>query len=221
MSNEHNEHIDLESLSAFADGDLGAVHALRVERHVAECGQCRVALERVRALVKTAASLPREVAAPPGAWTVIRDRLPVPGSQSLVPGRWWHNGWLASAAALVLIVGTASLMILLQPSSKAKAAKLASTNRAPVPVSLAAVERSYEPTLSELRRTLDSQRGALAPSTVRTLEHSMALIDTAIAEARSALQADPASDALVDLLSSSYQRKVEFLKRATALSSSL
>ena len=106
-----NEHIDLETLSAFADGDLSAVNALRVERHLTECAQCRDALDRVRALVKTAAGLPREIA-PPAVWGAIRDRVPVPSPQSPVPSRWWHNGWLASAAALLLIVGTASLMSL-------------------------------------------------------------------------------------------------------------
>ena len=48
------EHIDLETLSAFADGDLNAVAAQRVDRHVAACDACRHSLARVRALVATA-----------------------------------------------------------------------------------------------------------------------------------------------------------------------
>ena len=213
------DHIDVENLSAFVDGDLNAVNALRVERHVAECDTCRRSLARVRALVASAGALPREVAPPPEIWASIRGR--VTSHQSQVTKRWWHNGWIAAAAGLVLIVGTASLMILLQPNGKAKAAKLASMSAARVPVVLTAVEQNYAPTLAELRATLDSQRGALAPSTVRTVERSLVVIDSAIAEAREALQADPASDALIDLLSSSYQRKVQFLKRATNLASSL
>jgi len=212
------EHIDLETLSAFADGDLNAVAAQRVDRHVAACDACRKSLARVRALVATAKNLPRDVAPPPEIWAAVRRRVP----KSEVRGpRWWHNGWLAAAAGLVLVVGTASLMILVQPNSKAKAAKLAATNAARVPAVLAAIEQNYAPTLTELRATLESQRRTLAPSTVRTLDHSLAVIDTAIAEARAALQADPGSADLVDLLSSSYQRKVDFLKRANSLSSSL
>jgi hypothetical protein len=213
------DHIDIETLSAFADSELNAVQALRVERHVAACGSCSRALERVRTLVASAKALPREVAAPPEVWAAIRGRVPSPASR--VPRRWWHNGYLAAAAGIVLVVGTASLMLLAGPNSKAKAAKLASTNAVQVPVVLTAVEQNYAPTLAELRSTLDSQRHALSPSTVRTLERSLALIDSAIAEARTALQADPGSGALVDLLSMSYQRKVEFLRRATTLSSSL
>lgn len=216
------DHIDVETLSAFADGDLGAVAALRVERHLAACDACRRTQERLRALVVTAGALPREVAPPPEAWTVIKDR--VTGHGSRITRHWWHNGWLAAAAAVALVAGTASLM-LLSGGGKAKAAKLSGMPLAvsPVatPVFLAAVEKNYAPTLAELRETLELQRSALSPATIRTFEHALSVIDAAIAEARSALEADPGSAALMDLLSSSYQRKVEFLTRATALSSSL
>lgn len=216
------DHIDLESLSAFTDGDLNAVSALRVERHVAACAECRRSLDRMRALVASARGLPREVSPPPEAWTAIRARIPVPGSRFPVFRPWWHSGGLASAAGVVLVVGTATLMLLLRPDGKAKAAKLASLSAGgTAPIVLASVERNYAPTLEDLRDTFESQRSALSPTTVRTLEHSLAVIDSAIAEARSALQADPGSAALIDLLSFSYQRKVEFLRRAASLTSSL
>ena len=51
-------------------------------------------------------------------------------------------------------------------------------------------------------------------------ERSLATIDSAIAEARAALAADPANEALVRNLSAHYERKVELLHRATELSSS-
>jgi hypothetical protein len=83
------------------------------------------------------------------------------------------------------------------------------------------VERNYVATVDELRRTLDAQRSALAPTTVRIVERSLATIDTAIAEARAALESDPANQALLEVLAASYERKVELLQRATKLSSSL
>jgi len=215
------DHIDVESLSAFADSELSAVNAQRVERHLAECDQCRVALERVRALVKSASSLPRDVAPPPAAWQEIRARL---SSRAARPERrrWWHSGWLASAAAVVLVAGTATLMLLARPTDQAKAAKFASAPvTPPTPAVVASVERNYVPTLTELRATFETQRLALAPSTVRTLDHSLAVIDSAIAEARAALLADPASARLTEMLAGYYQRKVEFLKRANTLTSSL
>jgi hypothetical protein len=213
------DHIEIETLSAFADGDLNAVAALRVERHVAECPDCRGDLDRIRGLVAHAAVLPREVAPPPEVWTSIRGR--VTGHESRVTSRWWHNGWLAAAAGLVLVAGTATMMLLARPSGLAKGAKLANTPAAATPMVLASVERNYAPTLAELRETFESQRTRLAPSTVRAFERSLAVIDSAIAEARVALEADPASADLLSLLSYSYQRKVEFMKRATSLPSSI
>ena len=215
----NTDHIDVESLSAWADGELSAVAAQRVERHLAECDACRRQLERIRALVASAAALQREVQPPPDAWAGIRHR--VTNDASRVTRRWWHNGWLAAAAAVVLVAGT---MLLTRGADKAKAAKLGrpgASTPAATSVTLAAVDRRFAPTIAELHEAFESQRGSLAPSTARTLEHSLAVIDTAIADARSALEADPASAALAQMLSGFYQRKVDFLKRATTISSSL
>ena len=215
----NTDHIDVEGLSAYADGELNAVAVLRVERHLAECEACRRQLERIRALVASAAALPREVAPPPAAWAALRSRVPSP--ESRVPIRWWHNGWLAAAAAIMLVVGSSMLT---RSTGKAKAAKLGRPNAtatAVTAVTLTSVERRFAPTLAELHEVFESQRASLAPSTARTLEHSLAAIDTAIAEARRALAADPSSATLAQMLSGYYQRKVDFLKRATTISSSL
>jgi CHASE3 domain sensor protein len=80
------------------------------------------------------------------------------------------------------------------------------------------VDMNYVETVASLRETLDSQRGVLAPSTVRTVDRALAVIDSAIAEARAALASDPANSALVDILSAHYERKVELLQRAAELS---
>jgi CHASE3 domain sensor protein len=77
---------------------------------------------------------------------------------------------------------------------------------------------NYVETVARLREALDGQRGALAPSTARTVDRALAVIDSAIAEARAALASDPANAALVDILSTHYERKVELLQRATELS---
>jgi len=52
------------------------------------------------------------------------------------------------------------------------------------------------------------------------VERSLATIDTAIAEARVALTSDPGNQALVEILSSNYERKVDLLQRATELAPS-
>ena len=49
------------------------------------------------------------------------------------------------------------------------------------------------------------------------MDRSLAVIDTAIAETRAAITDDPNNAALVEILSSHYERKVELLQRASEL----
>ena len=112
-------------------------------------------------------------------------------------------------------------LLLPGPDRKAKGAKLARTPQPDASAMLVfAVEKNYVSTVAELRETLETQRASLSPATIRVLEHSLAAIDTAIAEAREALANDPANQTLVGILSANYQRKVELLQRATQLPSS-
>lgn len=211
-------HLTFEQLS-----DLAESRDLRVEsvegRHIAECSACRETLRKVRELLAAARTLPRDIAPPAEVWTALRSRVGRTARRRT--GSFWRAGWIAAAAAIVLFVGTA--VILPRNAGKAKASKLA--RQTPVgglasPVVLSNVDRTYSATLSELREALDTQRSTLAPTTVRIVERSLATIDTAIAEARGALASDPANQALVDILSAHYERKVELLQRATELSSS-
>ena len=209
-------HLTFEEISELAEGGGGGAGE---STHITECETCRTSLARVRRLLADAHALPREVAPPPEVWNAVRVRV---AAEKRVRGstRWWHNGWLATAAAVVLVIGTATFMTLVSRgrSSKAKALLV---NTAPASPALFAVDKNYVVTIRELRATLESQRPTLAPSTAQTVERSLRIIDDAIAEARAALAADPANQALVDILASHYERQVDLLQRATELSSSL
>ena len=221
-----NGHLDLEALSAFHDGDLGAIDAARLERHLRDCAACRAAEERMRRVLAEARVLPRDVAPPEHAWAGVQDRIARERRVEPAPARaahWWHNGWLATAAAILLVTGTALVArgIGGGAGDAAPRARVAGSSASAGTPVVRAVEANYAATLVDLRRTLDDQRGALAPQTVRVVEHSLAVIDTAIAEARAALAADPGSTVLVQILAAQYERKVDLLQRATRLSPSL
>lgn len=217
-----SDHMNTETLSAYADGELSAVAVGRVERHLADCSACRETLRKVRELVVAAHALPRDIAPPAEVWSDLRERVARESVARQVKRRWWYNGWLATAAAIVLVVGTA---ILMPAGNRGKAAKIKAMQEAAAPVAshmvLLTVDKSYSATLAELRESLDTQQSTLSPATVRTVERALAVIDSAIAEARDALASDPANQALVDILSAHYERKVDLLQRATELSSSL
>ena len=91
---------------------------------------------------------------------------------------------------------------------------------AALPASFAATEAAYLDDLAELHAAFVAQRHALAPATITVVERSLAAIDAAIAEARAALVADPANQALAELLSTTYRQKVELLRRAAESSQS-
>ena len=202
-------HLDFDQISETADGHASDDAA----RHLAECAECRETLSRVRELLAVAHALPRDIAPPPEVWTSLRQRVVrAPRRGQAI---WLRIGALAMAAAVVLMVGTA---ILLRPAAKAKGAKLGP--QPAIPVAVATVDRNYSTALAELRETLDAQRAALSPATVQTVERSLAVIDSAISEARAALAVDPANQALVDILAARYEHKVDLLQRASELSSS-
>jgi len=212
------QHPTTETLSAYLDGELAPADVAGVERHLSDCGTCREQMRRLRLLVASAGALPHAIQPPAEVWTRLHrrlDRRRAPGA--LRAARSWRTvGWLAAAAVLVL-AGTTFL-----DSAGGRSRKIMADPPMVVrPAVLVAVDRNYAPTLDELRRTLATQRDALSPSTVRVLEHSIALIDSAIAEASAALASDPANAALVEILSAQYERKVDLLQRATKLSPSI
>jgi hypothetical protein len=86
-----------------------------------------------------------------------------------------------------------------------------------LPAHLVVAERGYARSIDALWRTLDERRDSLAPSTVATVERSLRIADSAIAEARSALEHDPANRVLASCFVSNYERKIDLLRRATEL----
>jgi hypothetical protein len=78
-------------------------------------------------------------------------------------------------------------------------------------------EREYQQAVDELARVLETRRESLAPETVATLERNLRIIDAAIAESRAALVNDPNSRELTQMLSSTYDAKVQLLRQAVQL----
>lgn len=75
----------------------------------------------------------------------------------------------------------------------------------------------YDAAIAELQTSLDQRRSTLDSSTVRIVEQNLAIIDKAIADARTALAADPSSHYLNTYLASTMRRKVDFLRRVNSL----
>lgn len=209
-------HLAFERISALADapGGDGAVGGIE-GRHLQECAQCREQLRQLREMLSVAHALPHDIAPPPEAWQGIRARV------SARPHARTHfamGRWIAVAAAVVLLVGSAIILPIDVGTSNKQSA--GGTVVPPTSVAVAAVEKQYVGTVDELRQALDAQRPALTARVAGVVDKSLADIDAAISETRDALRADPENAALVDILSSHYERKVDLLQRATELASS-
>ena len=164
--------------------------------------------------------LPREIAPPPELWTSIRGEL-TPRSARTIQ---WNTRWRLAAAA-VLVAASSSILTLFAVRARdgvQQAQSVATTDSTPptaarLPAHLAVAELGYERSIDALRRTLDERRDSLAPSTVATVERSLRIADSAIAEARSALERDPSNRVLAELFASNYERKIDLLRRASEL----
>ena len=133
---------------------------------------------------------------------------------------------MAIAALILVVVSSGVTTLVLRSGSqpiadadgRARNVLPSDVGAAPVlPASFRLAEGKYISTIDELRVAFEAQRGRLNPETVRTVEHSLSVIDSAISEARDALLADPGNRTLVDLLSASYQRKLDLLRRSSEL----
>ncbi len=195
---------------------------------------------RLDALQRAADDLPREVAPAEDAWPAIRARIEaarvVPMVAPTAPQRHrTATRWRVAAAAAVLVVGSSAATVLVMrggsdapatvtaPSGDGNSASVSNpgaalpgSGGAARPVVLS-IWSDYDAASAELERVLQARRLRLSPATVQAVEESLRTIDQAIREGRAALEKDPASRDLMDLLDSVYRQKLDLLRRANAL----
>jgi hypothetical protein len=221
MTHSNHDHIDVEQLNDFVDDRLPPDERARVAAHLSYCPSCSEQLARLRLLLNTVRALPDEMAPPDSVWeSVLGSLTSVPISRRRLASRWW----LAAAAVLLVAVSSAvtALLVRRQP--------IVVVREIPVPVANASItlppparsiDADYAAAIRELDETLAERRSQLDPATIAKVEQSLHVIDLAIGEARRALADDPANRTLLDILAANYERKVELLRRASELSSTI
>jgi hypothetical protein len=223
------KHLSTATIVAMVENELAVFERRQAEEHAASCAGCARALELARSLDENARQLPREIAPPPEVWHAVREtvaqRARKGGGYRPLVSLWRFAGsserrWLAAAALLLVAVtaGVTSLVVGSPVRSADPETELArSSTGVVIPASVRAVERDLAASVENLERALADRRPMMLPETAATVEHSLAIIDDAIAEARAALARDPANHALVDALTRGYSTKIDLLKRATEL----
>jgi hypothetical protein len=233
-------------LSEYLDDELSNEDRNAVDGHLRGCPDCTTVLNELKGVVARAqAAAPH----PPQAalWAGIAERLEAdvacwPAQVMPVATRQPRRitftlPQLAAAAVLLAAVssglawrladrsGTASRPIGSEPvSAIATLERDLSGERTGAPgdarvemVGLA--DPQYDAAVADLEKALKDGRGRLDASTIAIVEHNLQIIDQAIAQAREALVGDPANSYLSGHLVEARRRKLDLLRRATALAS--
>jgi putative zinc finger protein len=205
-----------ERLAAYGRGTLDAAESAALEAHLEGCPECLAFVEATEPRLDPVGALPRSVPPAGDLWPAIHARLTPRGrGRVAVPG-WW----LAAAAVLLIAVSSGVTALVLrrtEPGSTPSAGPPVRLSTLP-PDRLAAIEAQYSAASADLAGVLGKARARLAPETVATIERNLATIDSALAESRRALARDPANAVLEQLVVAAWRQKLDFLRRATALS---
>lgn len=220
----------IDRLSDYLDDDMSGDERAALEAVLEGDVELQRVVEQLRAVRDTAASLPAH--SPEfDLWPGIESRI---GAEAAVADRASASHTrrrfsftipqLAAAAVAMLMLGSAGVWMAMNagagsPNGADPRTAVATGSEAGF-ASLPPVEGpalSYEMAVRDLVEQLEIGRDRLDPSTIEALERSLATIDRAIAQAREALEADPASVYLNRHLADAQSRKISVLQQAARL----
>ncbi len=216
-----------DRLSEYLDGDLDAAARSEVQAHLAGCAECRATLAELERVV-VRAQRPLDSGPAGDLWPGIADRIGLATDDLARRRRVRRFSFsvpqlIAASFVLAALSGGAAWM------ARSWTGKAATPPLATGPNAGAALVVSWVPkadssadqAVADLRLALAEGRkaGRIDSTTIATLEHSLAVIDSAIAEARRALEQDPNSAYLHHHLAATMRRKFEFLRQADAIAS--
>jgi len=215
-----SEHVN-DELSAYLDEELDAAARGRVEAHLAACAECRGTLEALQQVVRRARTLDDR---PPARdlWAGIASRISSADTADVVPLASRRRRFaftvpqLAAAAVLLAVMSTGATVLLTRHNPASLASDTALTVR-PAALPAESMVLSYDAAIRDLQLALDARRSQLDTGTVRVIEQSLAVIDMAIAQARSALARDPNNPYLNSHLQRAFDRKLDLLRQVATL----
>jgi hypothetical protein len=222
-----------DRLSDYLDGELHAEERLELEAHLLHCVACGAVLADLKRIVARARTLEDR---PPDhdLWPGIAARIGGGSRRADVVGldtarrrrRWSFSLPQLAAAGIALMALSGGAAWLLHPAGGPAVATRSAPAPATEPVTLTgtsprAAPRGYDAAVTDLERVLDAGRGRLDTTTVKVIERNLATIDSAIAQAQRAVAADSANLYLNSHLAETMRQKLELLRQAAALVSSV
>lgn len=238
-----------DRLSEYLDDELTPDERAAVEGHLSHCVACGAALADLKRIVVRARALEDRPPAR-DLWPAIAARIgaaPPPADRGDVVAldatrrrrRWSFSVPELAAAGIALMALSGGAAWLLHPVTstvvvaRAPAAEPSATPgltpalapsgsfRIGLTRSRRAAGLSYDAAVADLEGVLTAGRGRLDSTTVRVIERNLATIDSAIAQAQRAVAADSANAYLNSHLAETMRRKLELLRQAAALVTSV
>ena len=210
----HDAYTD--RLSEYVDDELEPGERLALERHLLDCAACRGVLVDLRR-VAAEARLFEDAVPAHDLWPGIAPALPQPARS----GRRLTLSipQAIAASVLLVVVSSLSVWVYLGRGDVADTSRSAVTQTAgagaPVPVSF--TDERFDRAVEDLLKVLAEAKGRLNPRTVAAIERNLRTIDRAIADARSALERDPADPFLTSHLADQRRVKLTLLRQARHL----
>ena len=235
-----NAHVT-DHLSEYLDDELAASDRAAIDEHLHVCDACAEELDSLRRIVAHAATVAEHDPAPVrDLWTGILGRIEgrvtrmadsatrradSAPKRVAVPRRVSFSIAQLAAAAVFLIAVSATGAWILRGRAPAALPPATTVIQAEVEPTAASADArlvnfadaQYDAAVSDLELALQERRNDLNPRTVEILERNLTLIDAAIAQARQALEEDPGNTYLNRHLVESRRRKLDLLRRATAI----
>jgi len=216
-----------DRLSDYVDGELRADQRAEMEAHLSGCTECRDVLEQLRGVVARAATL-EDRGPTRDLWSKVAREIEVErAARDVAPRRARRLSFsvpqlLAASIALMLLSASAVWLTVAHRVTGGTSQQTAAGRTpegGPTTRVAWATDPRYDAAIAELQAALQAGRrnGQLDSATIRIVEHNLAIIDTAIVQARRALAADPGSAYLNHHLADTMRRKMDLLRQATAI----
>ncbi len=208
-----------DRLSEYVDGELANGERSALEAHLATCAACRGAVAELRQVVARARSL-QDRAPQTDLWSGVAKRIGAGQVVDIRSRRFSFNvpQLIAACIALVLLSGGGTWVALHKTTVATDTTftpQADSTKWVPVAVWSGRTDAA----IADLQEALRRNESRLDTSTVRVVRENLALIDRAIAQARTALAADSGNAYLNLHLADTMRRKLELLRRINAIAS--
>ena len=234
-----NEHWT-SRLSDYLDTDLTPAERAVADAHLRSCPACTALLDELRAVTARAHALSDHAPAsdlwPAIAAAIGSDISPLSPRRKEARSarrRFSFSVPQLAAAAAVLAALSGGVVWTLGPShalvvavTPVPAARVRATAPAGDAVRLTGfttprptAEQSYDAAVTDLERVVEAGRGRLDEKTLRVVQKNLAVIDSAVAQARRAVEQDPANTYLNTYLAHTMRRTIDLLRQVATLAS--